>query len=286
MKTSPLWPRLLAVSLTALLVTSSAPASAQDEAPEDGLSDPFAPEDAPMPPVRLGDDAEEPVEGAAEDEEEAPAVTPYTPRRRVESRDPDAPRRRSEPRPLYEDEQQPEPQRHAMPVPSSGGFGFAPSAGAAILLKFDDDLDEREDGTEYSFPLWIGATMYPWLNEVTPFVTLNFGFDLTLGDVATSVSYMPNMRLGVAVLDGDPHKFENQLLPLFMGYLIAGARYNPGIENERIRLGVGISSPIIVAASLYMCANGLPIPNMIEYVAEVDVVTRRLQHTLMFGIGL
>lgn len=285
MKISPLWPCLL----SALLVTSSAPAFAQDDA-EEGLSDPFAPEDAPMPPVRLGDDAEAPAEEEAEGEEdeEAPAVTPYTPRRRVDSRrDPaDGPRRRGAPRPLYEDEQPTPEASRAAPEYKRGGFGFAPSVGAAILLKFDDDLDEREDGTEYSFPLWLGATMYPWVSEVTPFVTLNFAFDLTVGDVATEIDYLPTARLGVAVLDGDPHKFENQLLPLFLGYLIAGARYAPGIENERIRLGVGISSPAIVAASLYMCANGLPIPNMIEYVAEVDVVTRRLQHTLMFGIGL
>jgi hypothetical protein len=264
MKTPRLWSCLLA----ATLIMSSARTFAQDDAPQDAPSDPSAPEDAPMPPAQSGDAEEEPAAGAAEAEEEAPAVTPYTPR------------------PRYEDEQQPEPQRHAMPVPSSGGFGLVPNAGIGIVLKLDAEMNGPEGGIAFSAPLWIGATMYPLLNKISPFITPNFGIDLTLGDVATSVSYMPNIRLGVAVLDGDPHRFEHQLLPLFMGYLIAGARYNPGAENERIRLGVGVSTPAFIPDFFMLCTSGILIPNMIEYVVEVDIITSRLQHNIMLGIGL
>lgn len=258
--------------VTAVCLCASLPAVAQEQ-PEpppdeasDGFTDPFAPQPPPAPPV---------------DVEQGDEV-PYTPRRRAQS-----PSQRSAPRPLYEDAQpEDKPAASTSGGYPRGGVGWAPSAGAAILLKFVDEIPGRDEQTDYSFPLWIGATLYPSLGTISPFANLHLGFDFTVGDVRTTLEYLPTTRFGIAVLDNNPQNFESQLLPLFMGYVILGARYAPGEVSERLRVGIGLSSPAIVPASLYMCANGLPIPNIIEYVVELDLVTQRPQHTLMFGIGL
>lgn len=263
------WP----LCVTALCLCTSLPAAAQEphelpleEEADEGFTDPFAPQPSPAPPFRIAPGEE----------------VPYTPRRRVQS-----PAPYSTPRPLYEDA----PSEDDSDSCSSssyprGGMGWAPSVGAAILLKFVDEIPGRDEQTDYSFPLWLGATLYPSLGTISPFANLHLGFDFTVGDVRTTLEYLPTARFGVAMLDGSPQNFESQLLPLFMGYAILGARYAPGSASERLRVGIGLSSPALVPASLYMCANGLPIPNIIEYVVELDLVTQRPQHTLMFGIGL
>lgn len=270
------------ILFTALLLVSGV-AQAQD-APADEdeeFSDPFAPDpDAqPMPPVRL-EDEDEPREDEPQDEDE-PEHVPYTPRRRVE------PEQRSAPRPLYEREAPDEGTSRQRKRPHQrGGVGITPTAGGAILLHFHDEQPNRTEKTTYSFPLWLGATLYPHLGTVSPFISAQAGFDLTVGDTQTTVEYLPTMRLGVAILDGDPAKFETQALPVFTAYLIGGARYAPGAPHEALRAGIGISSPVLAAASLYMCANGVPLPNILEYVVEIDAYTGSPLHTLMFGIGL
>jgi hypothetical protein len=273
---------------TALLL-GSAVAHAQDAPAEDEeFSDPFAPDpDArPMPPVRLQDEDEEQEAAEERAEEEQPERTPYTPRRRVE-REPTRPKERSAPRPLYEQEAPDEDTSSQSKKPHKrGGVGITPTAGGAILLHFHDEQPNRTEKTTYSFPLWLGATLYPHLGPVSPFISAQAGFDLTVGDTQTAVEYLPTMRLGVAILDGDPAKFETQALPVFTAYLIGGARYAPGAAHETLRAGIGISSPVIAAASLYLCANGVPLPNILEYVVEIDAYTGAPLHTLMFGIGL
>lgn len=117
-----------------------------------------------------------------------------------------------------------------------------------------------------SLPLRIGLTGVWGFGHTATFGSLSHTFDLHPGE-RSSVDHLPGLRLGVSLhIDEDYDNLANRLLPALQVYVLAAARFSSERPNVA-RLGLGVASPMLMAAGL---SAQVLLPNVFE--AYVDVV--------------
>ncbi len=214
--------------------------------------------------------------------DERPLPTDDDPRRRASPPDPTRePRGEGPPeRPPFEEE--PEP---------GGGFGLSFNVGWLVQdAPFRDPL---------ALTLWGGAKIFPD-DENRRGLFFAPGLAATIAD--TGYEVVPTVRLGWAFLAPPEVYPELDLLSrtatFVEGYTLAGIRTPLGGQNVGLRVGVGVSSPILLFLSLLTLANvnsggsdrppdadTLPLPNGIELLFDADLVTGEQVGRLNLTVG-
>lgn len=159
-----------------------------------------------------------------------------------------------------------------------------PSASLNLMLHMRPDLVVEDPA---SFSLWLGATVFLREAKWSPFITAGALLDVHRRDPPTPhyQELVPALRLGVARVGGDPHSWNNRTMAYAQIYGIMGYRLSTR-RSQAVRVGVGISAPVIAAGALFACANGLPIPNLLELTLDIDPRTGERRPVLMVGIGI
>lgn len=159
-----------------------------------------------------------------------------------------------------------------------------PSASLNVMLHMRPDLVVEDP---VSFSLWLGATVFLREQKWSPFITAGALLDAHRRDPPTPQyqELVPALRLGVARVGGDPHSWHNRTMAYAQIYGVVGYRLSAQ-RGPAVRVGVGVSAPVIAAGALFACANGLPIPNLMELTLDIDPVTGERRPVLMVGIGI
>ncbi|MEM1350220.1 MAG: hypothetical protein AAGI01_16795 [Myxococcota bacterium] len=142
--------------------------------------------------------------------------------------------------------------------------------------------------------LWLGATYYPRPMRVSPMLALGVKLESYPNYPDDPVDVFATARLGAAYIHKAPHKFLNQMLAHASAYAIVGWRprglgWRPpgvGLRPERMRLGVGVSSPVVGPGTAFMLLNGFPLPNILEVVVDIEPGTLESAVLLQIGIGI
>jgi hypothetical protein len=196
------------------------------------------------------------------------------------------------PRPLFErgfDDEEEEAARAKRRSRERGGwFGIAPTLGAGYSLHFDQRQPNNAVRTGHSIPIWLGAMFYPSVQERSLFGSLSVGLDHHLSLPRSSEDYWLNMHVGLAIFESTPHDFMSVLTPWLKAYGIVGLRHvsDERFEETRVRVGLGASSPQLMLVAAYLCFSGIPLPNIIEYVVEIEPSSGQTHHLLMVGVSL
>ncbi len=176
-------------------------------------------------------------------------------------------------------------------IPAQGGFGNVPSAprqrpgfhpapfggllptfgiGTSYQLKRDRAAGDRIGVT---MPIWAGVQMRPLDGAFSPFSAVGTEFEVGATDLQgrSATSIIPELRAGISW--GQPGSdFFTRMLPWLNVYAIGGYR----VPNDRVdgsyRMGIGISSPALMA--LTVVSNCTPAPTTFELVSDVDARTK------------
>ncbi len=188
-----------------------------------------------------------------------------------------------------EDEQQVVKKQPARtgPRPSDPSVGFdwpdiTPSATISAHLNFTDESIQKP-----GFGLWLGANYYPWPDEFNAFWSFGLKIENNPDVWGRPTDLIPTLRSGFAWLDGSPTKFKNQLLPNLQIYALTGYRIPRNDRGQRVRAGLGVSSPRLSPATAVMLLYGFPLPNQLELLVDVNPIdpTQR-DMIVLVGIGL
>lgn len=225
------FPALLFVALAIAL-----PAAAVAQTPT-----PPPPQPTP-PPGWHAPDEDEPPAPAPE-----PAATPDPDLRAVDTLPPEMTRRR--------------PQGFGEP-------GFAPTLGVAAAFR---SVENRSSLSTASIDLWLGVRFHPMVTAAGPFMAMgaevNFREIPALDPIVaeggdrTYTEVVPEMRLGFAHLRRPHNEYINTLFPNVELYGIAGWRIANRYNGNALRVGAGVSVPVMMALS---AAAGYPVPSMLE----------------------
>lgn len=177
-------------------------------------------------------------------------------------------------------------------IPSQGGFatgpmsalrprpGFHAAAGGGLLPTFGIGTsyalrDRTADGEKIAvtMPIWAGIQMRPLEGTFSPFTAVGSEFEIVATGVGgrSATNIIPEMRAGVSW--GQPGSdFVTRMFPWLNVYALGGVR----IPNDRVdgsyRMGLGISSPALMAIT--MASNCTPAPTTFEFVTDVDARTK------------
>lgn len=177
-------------------------------------------------------------------------------------------------------------------IPSQGGFatgpiatprprpGFHAAAGGGLLPTFGigtsyalKDRTASGEKIAVTMPIWAGIQMRPLEGTFSPFTAVGSEFEIVSTGVGgrSATNIIPEMRAGVSW--GQPGSdFVTRMFPWLNVYALGGYR----IPNDRVdgsyRMGLGISSPALMA--LTMVSNCTPAPTTFEFVTDVDARTK------------
>ncbi len=161
----------------------------------------------------------------------------------------------------------------------SAGLGYALSAGGEQV------------------PVCAGIAFYPELGRgvLAPRLglLLDLGIQLAEAGRGTHVSFTPTLHSGLAFLipsSGEKARFGRALFPFLHLYAIVGVRI-PGERDglalpTAIRLGLGLSSPLLSLLTLALARAGAAVPNLVELTADLEPSTRRVGWLFKLGVGL
>lgn len=152
------------------------------------------------------------------------------------------------------------------------------------------------EGSE-QIPVSAGVAFYPELGP--SFLAPRLGLLLELGihraeeGRSTHLSFTPTLQAGLALLipgGRDKVRFARALLPLLHVYTILGVRLpgeRDGVElPTAIRVGLGLSSPMLSLLSLALARASLGVPNLVELSAEIEPSTQNTRWLFKVGLGL
>src|SRR5207248_2638207 len=122
-----------------------------------------------------------------------------------------------------------------------------------------------------SVPLWLGIAMQTMPGHSVPFTAfgLEMNFRSTFGG-AHYTEYTPEIRAGLAVLRTPTGDYVNRMFPNVEVYGIGGWRLPNRFEAGGARLGLGISSPLLL---LLVGETGcdVPLPTMLEGTVDYGI---------------
>ena len=149
-----------------------------------------------------------------------------------------------------------------------GQPGISPTIGLSASVR---SVKNRPDLATAAFDLWIGARFHPMVTSAGPFMAvgaeLNFreipALDPAVaeGGERSYTEVVPEMRIGFAHLRRPHSDYVNVLFPNVELYGIAGWRIANRYNGHALRIGFGVSAPVVMALS---AASGYPIPSMFE----------------------
>lgn len=114
-----------------------------------------------------------------------------------------------------------------------------------------------------ALPLWLGASLQPAPDTLSPFVALGAEVNVLFYSGLAVVEYVPSVRIGLNVL-ADSDDYVGKMFPVFETYALLGWRAPLGLEGAT-RVGIGISSPWLLAAQADVIGADLGLlPTMIE----------------------
>lgn len=158
---------------------------------------------------------------------------------------------------------------------------LVPSAGVAVVTHVIDPKFQKP-----GFALWGGAKLYPWLASWSPMVGLRAHIEHYNSAQDNPNDLWLTSRLGVSWIHGSRHNHMNTLLPYMDLYTIVGQRMWSSSRAHATRLGLGISGPVFVPASLFMMLNGVPLPNNLEVTIDLNHDTHAVDVVFILGIGI
>ena len=173
------------------------------------------------------------------------------------------------------------------PRPSDPRVGFdwpsiTPTATVIAHLNVTDPTIQKA-----GFGLWLGGNYYPWPDEFNAFWSLGLKVENNPDIWGRPTDFIPTVRSGFAWLDGSPTRFKNQLLPNLQIYGLAGYRIPRDEREQRIRTGLGVSSPRLSPATAVMLLYGFPLPNQLEFLVDIDPIDPSKRDLMVLvGIGL
>lgn len=136
-----------------------------------------------------------------------------------------------------------------------------------------------------SIDVWLGARFHPVTAQASPFVALGAeinsrnGFyepatnevgSRQSGSGVTWAEVVPEMRFGWAYAASPATDYFNQVFPIIEVYGIAGWRLPNEHSGHAVRLGFGVSSPLVMVMGV---AGQVPIPTQLELLMDVDSFT-------------
>lgn len=133
-----------------------------------------------------------------------------------------------------------------------------------------------------------GISFYPKRRgKVVPRINLGMDLDLLMPkEGRTTVDWIPGMRIGLAMLKRDAHPFVRALLPWLSVHGIVGVRMPSDQRPVAMRLGIGVSSPLLVIVSAKAMEAGIPLPNMVELFVDLDPNHHTTAWYIKLGIGI
>lgn len=133
-----------------------------------------------------------------------------------------------------------------------------------------------------------GISFYPkQQGRLVPRINLGMDLDLHMQEEErTTVDWVPSMRLGLALLKQDAHPFVRALLPWLSVHGIVGVRMPSDQRPVAMRLGIGVSSPLLVILSAKAMEAGLPLPNTVELLVDLDPNRHTTAWYVKLGIGI
>lgn len=166
------------------------------------------------------------------------------------------------------------PRRFELPR-TFGEPAFAPTFAFAVggrRVKGHPELDSP------SLDFWLGGRMHPMVGPTSPFVALgaemSFRTDPRLDPMVSDdddermyAEVVPELRYGIAFMRKPYGGFANTVFPDVEIYGITGWRIANHLDGNALRLGAGISAPILLRESAK--ANTL-VPSMFEVTMDVD----------------
>lgn len=150
----------------------------------------------------------------------------------------------------------------------------SPTLAIAIAARGVKNHDELATS---SVDFWLGGRMHPFIAAGTPFVA--FGAEINIRELpqvepvtpeqqtTSYTEFVPEMRWGFAFLRSPHEDYFNVVFPNVELYGISGWRIANQYSGHALRLGVGVSAPIVSALSL---ACEVPLPAMLELTMDVD----------------
>ena len=163
---------------------------------------------------------------------------------------------------------------------------IVPTIGIALAVNTSD----RYPGVAApSIPIWVGVSFLPSPNRFSPFTavgvevsqrTLVEGFP-SANDHRSYYEFTPEMRMGVSWLRAPRDRYVNKMFPDVEVYGIGGWRIANQYQGHAARLGVGVSSPMLMALMTAVCQT--PVPAMVEVTMDVDSFKGSRDYSLRFG---
>ena len=185
----------------------------------------------------------------------------------------------------------------ATPRLASGGnllsHHYSPMLSPTLCAAFGYELGQA--GSE-QLVVSAGVAFYPELGPGFLAPRLGLLLDAAIHEAevgSTYVTFTPTLHTGLALVfpsQRERDRFGRALVPLLHVYGIVGVRL-PGRHDEiaertAIRLGVGISSPILSLLTLATAKAGVAVPNLVEITADLEPATRHTSWLFKVGVGL
>lgn len=150
----------------------------------------------------------------------------------------------------------------------------APTLGIAIAAR---SVKNHEELSTSSVDFWLGARFHPFLAKAAPFVA--FGTEVNIRELprlepllpeqesVTYTEFTPEMRWGFVFLRAPHRDYLNVVFPNVEVYGITGWRLANRHQGHALRIGVGVSAPIVTALSVMA---EVPLPAMLEVTMDAD----------------
>lgn len=194
------------------------------------------------------------------------------------------------PRPLYdrgpENTSIPASSTDAQTQPSGISWNqIQPNLGFGMTMSFTDT-----NFAQPGFGFWAGVKFLPWIDTWSPFGSLRLRIDSWQAAEGQPRDLLAVGRFGATWVQRPKKRYTSVMLAYMDIYGILGARImdlsGDPTRTGSIRAGIGVGAPVFVPGSLFMLLNGVPLPNSVELLFDVQPRTGEVNALISLGIGL